>query len=285
MANDYGYRIVSSDFLTNYASSNPIVRTSGQFARSLGRNFFMAVTKTAQSKLTAATIPKLIAKGYVRGNKANANGGSVYARQVTASTIGSLTYFNKDDLTDSSPDIVSAIDKEAVFACIDRLIKSVLIGGVDDVDEKENIVPIAKDTDQIFSTITNLNVESSLAAFTNDFLPNYEGSGNCWLIVNPKYASALISTASNEIKIHGFRDLAETFFCNDSYFIPASMLPDNIIAIAVDPTDYILGLPEYMNPFYTNEVFDLDENLVKKLTTIKVCGELAGKHVAWILKK
>ena len=285
MANDYGYRIVSSDFLANYSSANPITRSNGQFSRYLANDFFMAATKTAQSKLTAATIPKLIAKGYVRGNRANANGGSVYARKVTASTIGSLTYFNKDDLTDSSPDIVSAIDKEAVFACIDRLIKSILIGEVDDVDEKENIIPVVKDTDQIFSTITNLNVESSLAAFTNDFLPNYEGSGNCWLIANPKYVSALISTASKEIKIHGFKDLAETFFCNDAYFIPSSMLQDNIIAIAVDPSDYILGLPDYMNPFYTNEVFDMEENLVKKLTTIKVCGELAGKHVAWVLKK
>lgn len=284
MANEYGYRIASSDFLANYSSANSIIRSDGQFYRSLANDFFMAATKTAQSKLTSATIPKLIAKGYVRSNKANVTGGSVYTRQVVASTIGSLTYFNKDDLMDA-PDVVRAIDKEAIFACIDRLAKAILIGGVDDVDEKENIIPIAKDTDQIVSTISNLDIGTSLNAFGNDFLPNYEGSGNCWLIVNPKCISTMISTSTKEIKVHGFKDLAETFFCTVAYFFPSSMLPDNIIAIAVDPSDYILGLPDYMNPFYTNEVFDMEENLVKKLTTIKVCGELAGKHVAWVLKK
>lgn len=245
------------------------------------------------------TMDQARAKGYIKGNEKISETFSLLKRVVTPTTVYKKQDLDRDDIVDITDfDVVAWIKGEMRMKLDEELARAYIFGdgriaGVDsDKINEQNIIPVVKDTAQGLYAMEKTIVPESgqplaeaIIDGTVKAMDDYEGSGNVVAFVKQGLTSDMILLKDNERRrlYRNLTEVAEAMTINRIVKVPASIVPEGVLAVMLDLSDYNVGADKggAVNMF---DDFDIDFNKQKYLIETRCSGALTVPHSAIILK-
>lgn len=237
------------------------------------------------------------AKGYITGNLKKEEFFGVSKRVTTPTTIYKKQKLDRDDMVDITDfDVVTWLKGEMRLMLDEELARAILIGDGRDVahDDKineQNIRPIAKDH-ELYTTVVNVNIDdvnSSVQEIIDAIVMNrqyWKGTGLPTMYTTETYiAKFLLLKDTVGRRIYKTLDEVATEL-RVAEIVPVEVMEeeDDIVAILVNPVDYIIGADKGGNVSMFDD-FDIDYNQYKYLIETRVSGALTKLKSAMVVKK
>ncbi len=250
--------------------------------------------KTLSADLTVA---EARAKGYIKGTLKKEEFFKVSKRVTTPTTIYKKQKLDRDDMIDITDfDVVTWLKGEMRLMLDEELARAVLVGdgrAADDEDKinEDSIRPIATDH-ELYTTVVYVNVDdanSSFSEVTDAITMNrssLRGSGLPILFTTESYI-ARVMTIRDTTGRRIYRNMDEwASELRVSSIVPVEILEeyDDIVAILVNPMDYVLGADRGGNVSMFDD-FDIDYNQYKYLIETRCSGALVKLKCAMVVKK
>ena len=239
------------------------------------------------------------AKGYVKGNQKVDEVFSLLKRQVDPTTIYKKQTFDRDDMVDITDiDAVAWIKKEMRMKLDEERARAYIFGdgrNVSDADkiDETKIIPVCKDTaNNLYAmafTVTQGSDESLAHAVINQLvkgMDEYEGSGNVTAFIRSDLVSdmLLMEDKMGQRLYKTLAELAGAAGVDRIVKVPASVMPSDVYAVALDLSDYNVGANKGGEVSLFDD-FDIDYNKMKYLIETRCSGALTLPHSAVVLKK
>lgn len=257
-------------------------------------------TPFAKVKMLAADISLATAraKGYVKGNQKVDEIFKMLKRTVDPTTIYKKQSFDRDDAVDITDiDAVAWIKKEMRMKLDEERARAYIFGDgrttldPDKIDESK-IIPVCKDTeDNLYAmafTVTPAEGEELAHAVINAMvkgMDDYEGSGNITAFVKSDLVSdmLLMEDKMGQRLYKTMNELAAAMSVDKIVKVPASVIPSDTYAVALDLADYNVGANKGGEVSLFDD-FDIDYNKMKYLIETRCSGALILPHSAVVLK-
>ena len=237
------------------------------------------------------------AKGYIKGKYKKEEVFGLLKRQVGPTTVYKKQKFDRDDVVDITDfDLISWVKGEMRMKLDEELARAYIFGdGRSALDEdkinESNIIPVWKDEDLfcIKYTVTPAQGESRAHAIINASVKSqdtYEGSGN--LVAFMKNTDItdmlLLEDADGHRMYKDMRELELAMSVDKIVKVPASIVPQGVIAVILDLKDYNVGADKggAINMF---DDFDIDYNQMKYLIETRCSACLIKPYSAIVLKE
>ena len=243
------------------------------------------------------TVEEARAKGYIKGNLKKEEFFGVAKRVTIPTTIYKKQKLDRDDIVDITDfDVVAWLKGEMRMMLDEELARAVLIGDGRDVanDDKineQNIRPIATDH-ELYTTVVNVNIDdanSSVAELVDAIVMNrqyYRGTGLPTMYTTETYIAKFL-TLKDTIGRRIYKTLDEVATeLRVSEIVPVEVMEEepNIVAILVNPVDYVLGADKGGNVAMFDD-FDIDYNQYKYLIETRCSGALVKLKSAMVVMK
>ena len=254
-----------------------------------------ARVKMAFADITEATAR---AKGYTKGAKKSDEVFKLLKRVVNPTTVYKKQSIDRDDLVDITDlDTIAWIKKEMRIKLDEELARAYLFGDgrtgsdPDKIDE-DNIIPVVNDTENnLYAMVYNVSpvegeaeahaaIDTLIKAFDD-----YEGSGNVTAFVKASLVSdmMLLEDKIGQKLYKTMNELASTIGVDRIVKVPASVMPNDVYAVALDLKDYNVGANRGGEIALFDD-FDIDYNKQKYLIETRCSGALTLPHSAIVLK-
>lgn len=239
------------------------------------------------------------AKGYVKGTQKVEEVFSLLRREVDATTIYKKQSFDRDDQIDITDiDMVAWIKKEMRMKLDEERARAYIFGdGRSSTDSdkinEQKIIPVVNDTNQnlyaMAYTVTLETDETLAHAVTNKMvkaLDDYQGSGNVTAFVRSDIVSdiLLMEDKIGQRLYKGMNEVASAMSVDKVVKVPASVMPADVYAVALDLRDYNVGMNKAGEVSLFDD-FDIDYNKMKYLIETRCSGALVLPHSAIVLKR
>lgn len=256
-------------------------------------------TPFSRIKMTFADIrgDEARAKGYMKGNLKKEEVFGLLKRVVEPTTIYKKQKLDRDDTVDITDfDVVAWLKSEMRMMLDEEIARAIVFGdgrsalSEDKISEK-NIIPIYNDADlyTIKKTVTKGANETLAHAIITEAVKaqdDYEGSGNTTFFTSASTITdmLLLEDTQGHRMYKDMNELALAMNVNKIVRCPASIIPENVIGVIVDLSDYNVGADKggSINMF---EDFDIDYNQMKYLIETRCSGALVKPFSAITLKK
>lgn len=239
------------------------------------------------------------AKGYVKGTQKIEEVFTLLRREVDATTIYKKQSFDRDDQIDITDiDMVAWIKKEMRMKLDEERARAYIFGDGrsstdnDKINEKK-IIPVVNDTEQnlyaMAYTVTPGTDETLEHAVVNKMvkaLDDYQGSGNITAFVRSDIVSdiMLMEDKIGQRLYKGLTEVASAMGVDRVVKVPASVMPADVYAVALDLRDYNVGMNKAGEVSLFDD-FDIDYNKMKYLIETRCSGALVMPHSAVVLKR
>ena len=256
-------------------------------------------TPFSRIKMTFADIrgDEARARGYMKGNLKKEEVFGLLKRVVEPTTIYKKQKLDRDDTVDITDfDVVAWLKSEMRMMLDEEIARAIVFGdgrsalSEDKISEK-NIIPIYDDADlyTIKKTVTKGANETLAHAIITEAVKaqdEYEGSGNTTFFTSASTITdmLLLEDTQGHRMYKDMNELALAMNVNKIVRCPASIIPENVIGVIVDLSDYNVGADKggSINMF---EDFDIDYNQMKYLIETRCSGALVKPFSAITLKK
>ena len=256
-------------------------------------------TPFSRIKMTFADIrgDEARARGYMKGNLKKEEVFGLLKRVVEPTTIYKKQKLDRDDTVDITDfDVVAWLKSEMRMMLDEEIARAIVFGdgrsalSEDKISEK-NIIPIYNDADlyTIKKTVTKGANETLAHAIITEAVKaqdDYEGSGNTTFFTSASTITdmLLLEDTQGHRMYKDMNELALAMNVNKIVRCPASIIPENVIGVIVDLSDYNVGADKggSINMF---EDFDIDYNQMKYLIETRCSGALVKPFSAITLKK
>lgn len=256
-------------------------------------------TPFSRIKMTFADIrgDEARARGYMKGNLKKEEVFGLLKRVVEPTTIYKKQKLDRDDTVDITDfDVVAWLKSEMRMMLDEEIARAIVFGdgrsalSEDKISEK-NIIPIYNDADlyTIKKTVTKGPNEALAHAIITEAVKaqdEYEGSGNTTFFTSASTITdmLLLEDTQGHRMYKDMNELALAMNVNKIIRCPASIIPENVIGVIVDLSDYNVGADKggSINMF---EDFDIDYNQMKYLIETRCSGALVKPFSAITLKK
>lgn len=256
-------------------------------------------TPFSRIKMTFADIrgDEARARGYMKGNLKKEEVFGLLKRVVEPTTIYKKQKLDRDDTVDITDfDVVAWLKSEMRTMLDEEIARAIVFGdgrsalSEDKISEK-NIIPIYNDADlyTIKKTVTKGANETLAHAIITEAVKaqdEYEGSGNTTFFTSASTITdmLLLEDTQGHRMYKDMNELALAMNVNKIVRCPASIIPENVIGVIVDLSDYNVGADKggSINMF---EDFDIDYNQMKYLIETRCSGALVKPFSAITLKK
>ena len=254
-----------------------------------------AKVKMAFADITEATAR---AKGYTKGTKKSDEVFKLLKRVVNPTTVYKKQSIDRDDLVDITDlDTIAWIKKEMRVKLDEELARAYLFGDgrtgsdPDKIDE-DNIIPVVNDTENnlyaMVYTVSPAEGEAEAHAAIDTLIKafdDYEGSGNVTAFVKASLVSdmMLLEDKIGQKLYKTLNELASTIGVDRIVKVPASVMPNDVYAVALDLKDYNVGANRGGEIALFDD-FDIDYNKQKYLIETRCSGALTLPHSAIVLK-
>jgi len=238
------------------------------------------------------------AKGYVKGTKKVEEVFKLLKRKADPTTIYKLQKFDRDDQIDITDiDMVAWIKKEMRIKLDEERARAYIFGDgrtapdADKIDEM-CIIPVVKDTEEnlyaMAYEVTVADSETLAHAIQNKMvkaLDDYQGSGNVTAFVRTDIVSdmLLMEDKIGQRLYKGMNELASAMSVDRVVKVPATVMPEDVYAVALDLQDYNVGMNKGGEVSLFDD-FDIDYNKMKYLIETRCSGALVRPHSAIVLK-
>ena len=258
-------------------------------------------TPFARVKMIFADISEATAraKGYTKGAKKSDEVFKLLKRTVNPTTVYKKQTIDRDDLVDITDiDTIAWIKKEMRVKLDEELARAYIFGDgrtgsdPDKIDE-DNIIPVVNDTENNLYAMA-YDVEPAegedLAHAVIDKLikafDDYEGSGNVTAFVKSSLVSdmMLLEDKIGQKMYKTLNELASAAGVDRIVKVPASVMPEDVYAVALDLKDYNVGANKGGEVALFDD-FDIDYNKQKYLIETRCSGALTLPHSAIVLKE
>lgn len=258
-------------------------------------------TPFARVKMIFADITEATAraKGYTKGAKKSDEVFKLLKRTVNPTTVYKKQTIDRDDLVDITDiDTIAWIKKEMRVKLDEELARAYIFGDgrtgsdPDKIDE-DNIIPVVNDTENNLYAMA-YDVEpaegEALAHAVIDKLikafDDYEGSGNVTAFVKASLVSdmMLLEDKIGQKMYKTLNELASAAGVDRIVKVPASVMPEDVYAVALDLKDYNVGANRGGEVALFDD-FDIDYNKQKYLIETRCSGALTLPHSAIVLKE
>lgn len=256
-------------------------------------------TPFSRIKMTFADIrgDEARARGYMKGNLKKEEVFGLLKRVVEPTTIYKKQKLDRDDTVDITDfDVVAWLKSEMRMMLDEEIARAIVFGdgrsalSEDKISDK-NIIPIYNDADlyTIKKTVTKDTNEALAHAIITEAVKaqdEYEGSGNTTFFTSASTITdmLLLEDTQGHRMYKDMNELALAMNVNKIVRCPASIIPENVIGVIVDLSDYNVGADKggSINMF---EDFDIDYNQMKYLIETRCSGALVKPFSAITLKK
>lgn len=256
-------------------------------------------TPFSRIKMTFADIrgDEARARGYMKGNLKKEEVFGLLKRVVEPTTIYKKQKLDRDDTVDITDfDVVAWLKSEMRMMLDEEIARAIVFGdgrsalSEDKISDK-NIIPIYNDADlyTIKKTVTKGANEALAHAIITEAVKaqdEYEGSGNTTFFTSASTITdmLLLEDTQGHRMYKDMNELALAMNVNKIVRCPASIIPENVIGVIVDLSDYNVGADKggSINMF---EDFDIDYNQMKYLIETRCSGALVKPLSAITLKK
>ena len=256
-------------------------------------------TPFSRIKMTFADIrgDEARARGYMKGNLKKEEVFGLLKRVVEPTTIYKKQKLDRDDTVDITDfDVVAWLKSEMRMMLDEEIARAIVFGdgrsalSEDKISDK-NIIPIYNDADlyTIKRTVTKGANETLAHAIITEAVKaqdEYEGSGNTTFFTSASTITdmLLLEDTQGRRMYKDMNELALAMNVNKIVRCPASIIPENVIGVIVDLSDYNVGADKggSINMF---EDFDIDYNQMKYLIETRCSGALVKPFSAITLKK
>lgn len=256
-------------------------------------------TPFSRIKMTFADIrgDEARARGYMKGNLKKEEVFGLLKRVVEPTTIYKKQKLDRDDTVDITDfDVVAWLKSEMRMMLDEEIARAIVFGdgrsalSEDKISDK-NIIPIYNDADlyTIKKTVTKDTNEALAHAIITEAVKaqdEYEGSGNTTFFTSASTITdmLLLEDTQGHRMYKDMNELALAMNVNKIVRCPASIIPENVIGVIVDLSDYNVGADKggSINMF---EDFDIDYNQMKYLIETRCSGALVKPLSAITLKK
>ena len=237
------------------------------------------------------------AKGYIKGKYKKEEVFGLLKRQVGPTTVYKKQKFDRDDVVDITDfDLISWVKGEMRMKLDEELARAYIFGdGRSALDEDKinetNIIPVWKDEDLfcIKYTVTPEQGESRSHAIINAAVKSqdtYEGSGNLTAFMkNTDITDMLLLEDKDGHRLYkDMRELELAMSVDKIVKVPASIVPQGVIAVILDLKDYNVGADKggAINMF---DDFNIDYNQMKYLIETRCSACLIKPYSAIVLKE
>ena len=238
------------------------------------------------------------AKGYVKGNAKVDEVFRLLKRQADPTTIYKKQTFDRDDVVDITDlDAIAWIKKEMRLKLDEERARAYIFGDgrsssdPDKIDETK-IIPVCKDTtENLYAMAFEVDPaenESLAHAVINQLvkgMDSYEGSGNVTAFVRADLVSdmLLMEDKMGQRMYKTLNELAAAASVDRIVKVPASVMPEDVYAVALDLQDYNVGADKGGEVSLFDD-FDIDYNKMKYLIETRCSGALTLPHSALVLK-
>ena len=238
------------------------------------------------------------AKGYVKGTKKIEEVFRLLKRQADPTTIYKLQKFDRDDQIDITDiDMVAWIKKEMRIKLDEERARAYIFGDgrANSDQDKVNelcIIPVVKDTEENLYAMAydvTLGTDETLAHAIQSkmvkALDDYQGSGNVTAFVRTDIVSdmLLMEDKIGQRLYKGMNELASAMSVDRVVKVPATVMPEDVYAVALDLQDYNVGMNKGGEVSLFDD-FDIDYNKMKYLIETRCSGALVRPHSAIVLK-
>lgn len=241
------------------------------------------------------------AKGYVKGTQKIEEVFTLLRREVDATTIYKKQSFDRDDQIDITDiDMIAWIKKEMRMKLDEERARAYIFGDGrsstdnDKINEKK-IIPVVNDTDQNLYAMaytvtpdpdTDETLEHAVVNKMVKALDDYQGSGNITAFVRSDIVSdiMLMEDKIGQRLYKGLTEVASAMGVDRVVKVPASVMPADVYAVALDLRDYNVGMNKAGEVSLFDD-FDIDYNKMKYLIETRCSGALVMPHSAVVLKK
>lgn len=255
-------------------------------------------TPFSRIKMTFADIrgDEARARGYMKGNLKKEEVFGLLKRVVEPTTIYKKQKLDRDDTVDITDfDVVAWLKSEMRMMLDEEIARAIVFGdgrsalSEDKISDK-NIIPIYNDADlyTIKKTVTKGANEALAHAIITEAVKaqdEYEGSGNTTFFTSASTITdmLLLEDTQGHRMYKDMNELALAMNVNKIVRCPASIIPENVIGVIVDLSDYNVGADKggSINMF---EDFDIDYNQMKYLIETRCSGALVKPFSAIVLK-
>ena len=242
------------------------------------------------------------AKGYIKGNYKREEFFKVQKRTVSPTTIYKKQKFDRDDLVDADWDIIPWVKAEMGTKLDEEKARAYIFGdGRSNNDEdkinESNIIPVVKEDELFLVTVEVSGPASTSAAdqkaFAEDLIDqmvlaqdDYTGSGDITAFVEAKQVSKmlLLKDEFGHRLYKTIAELASAMGVSEVVKVPASVLPVDHYAVALDLADYNVGVKDMGKRSMFSD-FDIDFNQMKYLLEERQSGCLIRPKSAIVIKK
>lgn len=238
------------------------------------------------------------ARGFVKGNQKVEETFSLLKRTVDPQTVYKKQAFSRDDVIDITDfDVVAWVKAEMREKLDEELARAFIFGdgrsaSSNDKINESKIIPVVTDTaNNLYAMASEVTVEegsdlgTALIDKTVKALDDYEGSGNITFFTSASYVSDMLLLKDKDGRriYKDINELATAMTVNRIVKVPASWLPNGVVAVALDLADYNVGADKggAVNMF---DDFDIDYNAQKYLIETRCSGALVKPHSAIVLK-
>lgn len=243
------------------------------------------------------TVQEARAKGYIKGNLKKEEFFKVSKRVTTPTTIYKKQKLDRDDMVDITDfDVVTWLKGEMRLMLDEELARAVLVGdgrAADDEDKvnEDSIRPIAVDH-ELYTTVVNVNIDDASSSFNEviDAITNSRSSlrgTGLPIMFTTESQIARVMTLRDTLGRKIYKSLDELASeLRVSSVVPVEILEEysDIIAILVNPVDYVLGADRGGNISMFDD-FDIDYNQFKYLIETRCSGALVKLKSAMVVKK
>jgi hypothetical protein len=260
-----------------------------------------AVSKSPFSRIKTVgadlTMDEARAKGYVTGAQKAEEFFTVSKRVTTPTTIYKKQALDRDDVIDITDfDVVAWLKQEMRLMLDEELARAILLGDGRDIASpdkinEQNIRPIAKEGD-IFATSVGVPPDDA-NAFIDMIIASrgsYKGTGMPTMFTSETVITSFL-LLKDTIGRRIYATLEEVAsVLRVSSIVPVEAMepgpanPDKILAILVNPSDYIVGATAGGQVSMFDD-FDIDYNKQKYLIETRVSGALTKMKSAIIIKE
>ena len=239
------------------------------------------------------------AKGYVKGNAKVNEVITMLKREVNPTTIYKKQGFDRDDIIDITDiDLVAWVKREMRVKLDEERARAYIFGDgrnpadTDKINEA-SIIPVVNDTQNnlyaMAYEVTPGTDESLAHAIVNALvkgLDDYEGSGNITAFVRSDIVSdmLLMEDMIGQRLYKNMGELASAMSVDKVVKVPASVMPSDVYAVALDLKDYNVGANKGGEVSLFDD-FDIDYNQMKYLIETRCSGALILPHSAIVLKE
>jgi len=257
-------------------------------------------TPFAKVKMVFAdiTMDTARAKGYInKGTKKKDEVFKLLHREVGPTTIYKKQSFDRDDVIDITDlDLIAWVKKEMRVKLDEERARAYIFGdgrSVSDEDriDDSKIIPVVKDTEENLYAmeveVTPKQDEALGKALIRSLvkgMDNYEGSGNVTAFLRSDIVSdlLLLEDQIGHRLYNNINDLASAMAVEKVVKVPASIVPEGKLGVALDLRDYNVGTNRGGEISMFDD-FDIDYNKMKYLIETRQSGALTLPHSAIVL--